>query len=414
MEPIYRPTMLTLPNESEKPNISDSEMRKGIWGPWYWFVSAFGLVFPAPKKESSLFATLLLFVPNLIVLAVLAVRAGNIMYIMSITRAVSFSWAYMTILFSLSIHALTCAATLTWYKHGNFFNKMTAHIRELAVDNFETVPKLDLILQVLVIAVGCFPSYILYIVDSFSLGRHYSVNGDNDYVTGIYRDILGLYIADVVVVILSAYVTSAVFIVYLLSNSAVCRHYDSFLKKLTTAVKDGTISKVDNLKHFDKQLIHLLSSICYLNTVNQWMLSISFVTSIVMQICAQLSLTSFSSTMHGVEYGLFALWFLQSVVFMIFSLKKPGIFYEKLVETKHLLWLDQGVWSKSTDVRVLDIAEGMIHRIETVDYPAKGMAQVGSRIFGLILMIIPLLVAILAGTARFQAYNLTNSTSTSI
>lgn len=43
-------------------------------------------------------------------------------------------------------------------------------------------------------------------------------------------------------------------------------------------------------------------------------------------------------------------------------------------ETTALLWLDQGIWSRSDDPLIREVARSMTTRIDSVDYASKGMS----------------------------------------
>uniref|UniRef100_A0A7E4VR34 ABC transmembrane type-1 domain-containing protein n=1 Tax=Panagrellus redivivus TaxID=6233 RepID=A0A7E4VR34_PANRE len=161
-------------------------------------------------------------------------------------------------------------------------------------------------------------------------------------------------------------------ILYLLANNSLCREYAIFNKELTAHINDGSIIDLSIIKSFQSQLIDYLRLACYLNNISNAIVNLTFMAGIMTQIAAQFALYSFSTHMSTAQ---------------------------NMTETKHHIWLDQGIWSKCSNPEVHTVARNIVDRIATVDYASKGMTstRAGNYLFNAVLIVIPFFVDILGG-----------------
>uniref|UniRef100_A0A7E5A229 Gustatory receptor n=1 Tax=Panagrellus redivivus TaxID=6233 RepID=A0A7E5A229_PANRE len=384
-------------------NAADEDIRNGIWGPWYWFAKCTGQLF-AVVPGTGKYVTWLHHLPNVISIFLFVIRSIFLLYVMMKAKALSIFWSYVTVVFFMSLHAMVSAITLLKYKTDRFVPKVIAYMRKASFDRMTPVPKMGIIRNIFTVLIFVVPSlvyifecFIRYSNDEEVFSEYYS--GNSTFRNSIYGDMHFLYFFDAIIVLWGSFLSAAVMILYLLANDALCREYAIFNKELTAHVKDGTITNLTNIKSFQSQLIDYLCMACYLNTVSNAIVNLTFMAGIMTQIAAQFALYSFSAHMTGAQSTLYGIWTAQSILFLVYSLKKPSELHNMMTETKHLIWLDHGIWSKCSDQQVQQIARNISERISAVDYASKGMTstRAANYLFNAVLIVIPFFVDILGG-----------------
>ena len=129
--------------------------------------------------------------------------------------------------------------------------------------------------------------------------------------------------------------------IYLLANRAICRQYKAFNKTLKANIDNGLIMvgnrhhildrnpkrKFQNygvIKEFESQIIDFLSTACYITNTTAFLVDLTFMTGIFIQISAQFALRAFSTSNEAIQNGVFGVWIAQSIVLLLVATKRPA------------------------------------------------------------------------------------------
>uniref|UniRef100_A0A7E4WC36 Gustatory receptor n=1 Tax=Panagrellus redivivus TaxID=6233 RepID=A0A7E4WC36_PANRE len=396
---------------------SDSQYRSAIFGPWYWFAVLTGMMVPV-KQTSNKCLIFLQFLPNILSILFLLVRAVYYMLQMGGAHALTIEWAKLQVVFFTALHGLVSCIILTTFKQGRFSEKMVQYMRNASLNRMSKAPIRAFLSKFIVVLILVIP-VVIYVMqvwltfnDTFSFlstpegWRNASAKAKNGY-----RLSLGINIVDSILVLWGSIPSAAVLILYLLANATVCREYQYFRKEFKAHVIDGTITQLHIMKSFQSQLIDFLTVACYLNNVTSGILQVTFMAGLMCQIASQYALHSFANELTPIQLAWYSFALAQSIAFLVYSMRRPGLLQNELTKTTHLVMLDQGIWQKSEDNMVKRIAKNISARLKSVDYAAKGVSssKAANVVFIGVMIIIPFFVDILSGYKPISAA--TNGTS---
>uniref|UniRef100_A0A7E4V7X5 Gustatory receptor n=1 Tax=Panagrellus redivivus TaxID=6233 RepID=A0A7E4V7X5_PANRE len=398
-------------------NATDAQYRSAIFGPWYWFAVWTGMLVPV-KETSNKFFLLVQFLPNALSTIILLIRANYFVFQMGNAHALTLEWAKLQVIFFTALHGFISCAILTTFKRGRFVEKMVQYMRNASLNRMSKAPIQAFFSKIIVVLILVIP-VLIYVMqvwltfnDTFSfLSTPEGWQNASAEAKNGYRLSLAINIVDSILVIWGTIPSAAVLILYLLANATVCREYRYFRKEFKAHVKDGTITQLHIIKSFQSQLIDFLTAACYLNNVANGILNITFMAGLMCQIASQYALHSYSSELTPIQLAWFSFALAQSIAFLVYSMRRPGLLQNELTKTTYLVMLDQGIWQKSDDALVKRIAKNIAARLKSVDYTVKGAfsSKAANTVFIAVMIIIPFFVNILAGYKPISEP--TNSTS---
>uniref|UniRef100_A0AC34FKL2 Uncharacterized protein n=1 Tax=Panagrolaimus sp. ES5 TaxID=591445 RepID=A0AC34FKL2_9BILA len=133
-----------------------------------------------------------------------------------------------------------------------------------------------------------------------------------------------LFIIDGIIILWGSYISACALTVYLLANRAICRQYHAFNKVLKQHIDDGSITNYAVIKEFESQIIDFMSTACYITNTTAFLVDLTFMTGIFIQISAQFALRAFSITMEPIQNGIFGVWVAESIVLLVVATKRPA------------------------------------------------------------------------------------------
>uniref|UniRef100_A0AC35FC98 Gustatory receptor n=1 Tax=Panagrolaimus sp. PS1159 TaxID=55785 RepID=A0AC35FC98_9BILA len=207
-----------------------------------------------------------------------------------------------------------------------------------------------------------------------------------------------LFFIDGIIILWGAYISASALTVYLLANRAICRQYHAFNGVIKQHINDGSITNYEVIKELESQIIDFMSTACYITNTTAFLVDLTFMTGIFIQISAQFALRAFSITNEPIQNGIFGVWIAESIVLLVLATKRPATLQSLLNETTDMIWLDQGIWKTCDNVLIRETARNISDRIKSVDYASKGLTptRAANIVFNAVLLIIPFFIDIVA------------------
>lgn len=119
---------------SGRPVVSDTSMKRSIWGPFYYLARCTGLVLYINSEEMSMKRKIIHAIPNVLIFAILLANSLYCSTKMS-GDVFSINWCYSVTLFCISVHGTVSCFILSTYKFNNYFEKVVIYIRKATRNN---------------------------------------------------------------------------------------------------------------------------------------------------------------------------------------------------------------------------------------------------------------------------------------
>jgi len=391
---------------SQYPNVeSDDEIRNKIWGPYYK-VALTTLQIGRFDEDAAKGKKFCSFLPNIIVILVLLARGIYMLIRMSGSISLSLYWAYSGILFFTALHGLIGALALLVCKSKNYFGNTIDMIRITTRNNVSPGRKIDNFVPLFVYGFVIIPM-LFFIAENYSMYDKdvtdiLAIPNVTANETARFRESLfgdhKYFFLDGIMIVIGAYIGANAMVVYLHANRAICYEYKKFNKRIQDHIKDGSITQRHVIKELESQLIDYISTARFINNTTSFLMDVTFMAGLFIQICSQFALKGYGTRMYSIQNTMMGLWTAQSVYFLFIATKRPAVLQELMNETTAILWLDQGIWSRNEDPLVREVARSMTTRIDSVDYASKGMSptRASNIVFNAIMFVIPFFVDIIA------------------
>ena len=121
-------------DELDGSTVSDRELRKAIWGPFYYIAQATGLVLYISPEDMKTKRALFHLIPN--ALASLILFANSIYCIVRLSNVpFSINWVYSNSLLFLSIHGFVSSMVMMGFKYSNYFSNIATLLRKATRNN---------------------------------------------------------------------------------------------------------------------------------------------------------------------------------------------------------------------------------------------------------------------------------------
>lgn len=162
-----------------------------------------------------------------------------------------------------------------------------------------------------------------------------------------------LFFLDGIIIVIGAFLGANALVVYLHANRAICKEYKKFNDKLKDHIKDGSILvsnvlvlvlKVKNccfmniffqqrpvMKSFESQLIDYISTARFINNTASFLMDVTFMAGLFIQICAQFSLKGYGPRMYSIQNTMMGVWTAQSIYYIFLATKSPAFLQELVI-----------------------------------------------------------------------------------
>ncbi|KAE9552547.1 hypothetical protein FO519_004244 [Halicephalobus sp. NKZ332] len=384
--------------KSGRSRTSDIELRKAIWGPFYYITQMTGLVLHIAPEDIKSKKGLLHLIPN--VLATLILLANGIYCLIRMSNIpFSINWAYSNSLFFFALHGFVSSLVMMGYKYKNYFSNVGSLLRKAARNNFENrlVSRPRRILGLfsfttMIVSMGlyCADTYVMYPI-TVTLPEQWNVStNDTQFFRKSMFGYQPLFCLDTVIKVYSMMVSASCLFIYACANGASCTELNHFNTQLKEKITDKSILKLEIMEIFETQLTDFLVLIKFITENAVGVISISFVAGLMVNILSYYALRAFQDYLLFGQLT-FYFWVATSTIFLIFACLKVGDFYSLLRETNDLLNLSHEIQKEAPDDRIRQIVRDMIERINTVDYASKNIFSVksGMTLFHFLMLGIP-------------------------
>ncbi|KAE9552549.1 hypothetical protein FO519_004246 [Halicephalobus sp. NKZ332] len=411
--------------ECDGSKVSDIELRRAIWGPFYYIAQMTGLILHTTPEDMKTRKGLLHLIPNVLATVILLANAVYTVVMMN-GKSFSINWSYSISLMFFAINGTVSSLVMMGYKFDNYFSNVVTLLRNATRNNFSITSfppgiKFKFIMRTIWFTVVVI-SMPIYCVDNFVLySKTVEVtepeNVSNTDLQYFRRSMFGyqpLFCLDTIIKIYSILVSASCLLIYNCANGACCSEFSQFNVHLKEKITDKSIMKVEVVEALESQLTDFLKLIKYITESAVGSITIGFISGVMILITSMYAMRAFQEYLF---FGIVTIgfWIATSVIFLFYSTWRVGSFHQLMMETNDFLNLSHEIQKEIQDEKIKQIFRDMIYRINNFNYGSKNMFSVrsGTALFNLLILIIPFVSDFLVGVKYVPEFiiSMTNTTS---